>query len=169
MWTKKQRLAQMVARLLAEPANDLHAAVTLVDVDKRLAAQVVIEVNLVPALGETVETLRDGLDPDGLRVFSQERLGSHRVVVEKQKRRPSGLASAEPGHAAGKPRVVTVRSFASLLTLGFMRTSMAPSALPRSRRAAIMLRREGSSPGDHVGKGYSAIGRFVAASSRSLR
>ena len=41
-------LAQVFPRLSAEPANHLHAAIGLVDVDKGLAAEVVIEVNLVP-------------------------------------------------------------------------------------------------------------------------
>ena len=75
---KKACLAKMVARLLAEPADHLHAAIRLVDVDKRLTAEVVIEVHLVPVLDEPAEALVDRLDPDGLRVLEQESLGSTR-------------------------------------------------------------------------------------------
>ena len=81
---KEQRFAEMVARLGAEPADDLHTAVTLVDVDKRLAAQVMIEVNFVPWVGKLAQTVGDSLDPDCLRVVRQERLGPGRVIVEKK-------------------------------------------------------------------------------------
>ena len=52
--------------------------------DEVLAAEVVVEVDLVPGLGELLDALGHGLDPDRVGVRLQEGRGPLRVVVEEQ-------------------------------------------------------------------------------------
>ena len=75
---------QMRARRLAEPAHDRHPAVVAVHVHERLAAQVVIEMDLVPGLPEPGQAIRRRPDPDGVGMGGQERGRSPVVVVEEE-------------------------------------------------------------------------------------
>jgi hypothetical protein len=81
---EEERIPQVGARLLAEPADHLHPAIRVLAVNEQLAAQVVIQVHLVPWLGQAGQALRDGGHPDGVGMVIEEELGSEGVVVEEQ-------------------------------------------------------------------------------------
>jgi hypothetical protein len=78
------RLAQVFAGGAAEPADHFHPAVIFIAIDVCLTPQVVIEMNLIPGLGQPRQAVFDGLDPDGRGIFAQEGLGACWVVVKKQ-------------------------------------------------------------------------------------
>ena len=47
---EEERRSEMIAGLLAQPANDLHPAINVVDVHELIPPEVVIQMDLVPAL-----------------------------------------------------------------------------------------------------------------------
>jgi len=72
------------ARLLAEPADDGHAAVITLVVDELFAPQVVVEVDLVPGLAECADAVGHGLDADRLGIVALEPESPSRVVVQEE-------------------------------------------------------------------------------------
>jgi hypothetical protein len=80
----KTHLTQMIVRFPAKPADHLHPTIFLAHIDKSFAAQIVIEMDLVPGLTEPGEALRHCSDPDCLRMLAQEVLGSGGVIIEKK-------------------------------------------------------------------------------------
>jgi hypothetical protein len=62
----------MGAWLPAEPADDLHAAVGVDAIHEHLAAEVMVEVDLIPALGEAGQASRDVRYPDRPWMLLQE-------------------------------------------------------------------------------------------------
>ncbi len=111
------RPPQVRARLEGEPADDRHAAVVAGDVDVLLAAEVVVEVDLVPGLGEPGDALGGGRDPDGVGVDGEELLGPGRVVVQEEPADGGGLARGRlgrgerPRHALAATAVESASAF----------------------------------------------------------
>ena len=81
---EEQAEAEMFARLLAQPANDLHPAIGTVDRHKLVPPEVVIEMDFVPGLFEPGKAVGDVFHPDRMRVLGQKDLGTARVIIEKQ-------------------------------------------------------------------------------------
>jgi hypothetical protein len=75
---------EVVAGLVAEPADDRHPAVLALVLDEYLAAKVVVEMDLVPRSGQVRQALLGRLDPGRIREGAKEGLGAAGVVVEEQ-------------------------------------------------------------------------------------
>ena len=74
------------SRFLAQPADDLHAAVVLIHVDECLATQVVIEMDLVPGFDEPDRGIPSTvLTQTACGILIQECLGPRGVVVQEEK------------------------------------------------------------------------------------
>jgi hypothetical protein len=57
----------MIAKFFGKPADDRHPAVVPIVVDEGLAAEVVVEVDLVPGFTQAMETLFGRGDPNRFR------------------------------------------------------------------------------------------------------
>jgi hypothetical protein len=80
----EQGRLEVGAWLLAEPADDRHAAVVAVVVDKVLSSQVMVEVDLVPGFVESADAVGDCLDPHRVGVVGLELDSPIRVVVQEE-------------------------------------------------------------------------------------
>jgi hypothetical protein len=59
----------MGARLPAEPADDGHAGIVTIEVDPPLTPEVVVEMDLIPALGQVLQALTGRRHPDRVGMF----------------------------------------------------------------------------------------------------
>jgi hypothetical protein len=77
---------QVRPRLVAQPADDRHAAIVAVVVDAMLAAQVMVEVHVIPrfARAQRPDALHGRLDSDRLGVIPLELNAPRRIVVQEQ-------------------------------------------------------------------------------------
>jgi hypothetical protein len=97
---------QVIARFLAQPSNDFHSAINVINAHILLATQVVIQMDFIPGLSQALDALDDGFNPDRLRVFRQEGLGAARIVIEEQQAPRGGrlrLLRVSPRRQARKP------------------------------------------------------------------
>jgi len=78
------RVPQVGARLLAEPADDRHPAVSPLVIDQHFPTQVMIEMDLVPRLLQQAEALLDGLHPHRTRVHGHKSRGAIAGIIQKQ-------------------------------------------------------------------------------------
>ena len=63
---------ELLARLRTKPADDSHAAIVAVLVDKVPAFQIMVEVNLVPSFAKRLDALGSRLHPDCAGIFGEE-------------------------------------------------------------------------------------------------
>ena len=68
----------------AKPSDHGHPTVVAGQVDEVLAPEVVVEMDLVPVLGQARDAIVGGLDPDGVGILGQEDLGARGVVIQEK-------------------------------------------------------------------------------------
>ena len=73
----------MLSRFLTEPSDDGHPAIVALEVNECLATEIVVEMNLIPRLGQAFQTLVNGLNPDRAGVTRQKGGGTSLIVVKK--------------------------------------------------------------------------------------
>jgi hypothetical protein len=86
---EKTSISKLIARFGAEPANDFHATIAAAAVHVLLATKVMIQMNLVPGLGETGDAFLRGPDPNRLGMLGQKNLGPVRVIIQEQETEPA--------------------------------------------------------------------------------
>ena len=88
--------SEVGAGLVAEPADDGHPAIVPLVIDEDLAAEVVIEVDLVPGFGQAAEAFLGGLDP------GRPGASAGRPRRDRGRRRGKGRASKGGRPAGGR-------------------------------------------------------------------
>ena len=80
---------KLYPRLSTEPAHDGHPAIVSLEIDKDVSPQVMVEMDLIPGLGEVGDAILRRLHPDGVGILSQEACAAGGIVVHEQDLRPS--------------------------------------------------------------------------------
>jgi hypothetical protein len=86
---EKPRGLQVESRLGAEPADNGHPTIVPLVIDENLTSQVMVEVDLIPRLGEAGEALFRRPRPHCVGILGNEDLAADGVIVKEQDPAPS--------------------------------------------------------------------------------
>jgi hypothetical protein len=80
---KEECAKKCLTRLHAQPPDHFHPTIAPIRVDEDLAAEIVIEMDLIPSFREQQDAGFGGLNPNGMGIIFEEDFRSARIVIEK--------------------------------------------------------------------------------------